>query len=657
MRNKILFSITTVRNVTRTLLIGVLILATASIVLAQSLSPAMLIQPNTRVEVGEEVLFSATGTTYPNATILNNARYEWDFGDGYYHRYDPAVTSITRQGIAVTHYYMKPGAFRVTLKVSLWTQWQPGYASPIGDPFIVETTTQVIHVTGEAPMAGFEIQRAPFQNRLAQYLYVQIPQAYRGNQTTLRVTLEGAKGSSSVLLSKNKLAAEEKVLLNHMPLVQDDYVVIAELMDAKRGRIPGGLWRDKFSKRYDGIPEVGIDENNAFRVNGELFFPIASWMTDYGNIPLYLDRANINSLNTEGYDVTHSPATWGKYLDYAAKYNIMTSGPGRGDYNAGNMGRFNFNIDRMAEYIRLNKDKPMVFGWNWQDEPNMGGRSEKVYMPTLAAWAYVGHREDPQHPSFNLFMGNDWSKYYGTSPSFYGYDYLASAPFFGGKKWMQDIFAFDIYPIASRLHPSLNFVDMGPYAAYLDALDRIHANNKNLVPVIPALQPCRGAAVQAWPSVTEEQVYMETWINVIHGVKGIFWFPYFDMAGSARYTAMQKFADQMKVLAPVVLQPAPVRKVRDNANVALKRVDTLIREKDGSVYVFAARVTEPDPIPVVKYQGVEPESIRVNFTVSGLVRYVTAEVVDEGRRVFLINGQFTDTFDKHAVHIYKINTH
>jgi hypothetical protein len=193
---------------------------------------------------------------------------------------------------------------------------------------------------------------------------------------------------------------------------------------------------------------------------------------------------------------------------------------------------------------------------------------------------------------------------------------------------------------------------MGPYAAYLDALDRIQSNNKYLVPVLPAVQPCQENAGDNLRPRTDENVYLEAWMNVIHGAKGIIWFPYFDQP-SMRWKAMKKFADQMKSLASVVLGPTPARTVTDDANTALRRVDTLIREKDGNIYIFAARVTEPDPIPGAKYQGVEPDSIVVNFTAS-LIGSTVAEVVDETRTILVTNGQFTDSFVKNAVHIYKI---
>ena len=80
----------------------------------------------------------------------------------------------------------------------------------------------------------------------------------------------------------------------------------------------------------------------------------------------------------------------------------------------------------------------------------------------------------------------------------------------------------------------------------------------------------------------------------------------------------------------------------------------MIREKDGAIYVFAARVTEPDPIDGAKYTGVEPASITVSFTISGLTGSAAAAVVDEGRTISLTDGKFTDTFAKNAVHIYAI---
>ena len=633
---------------------------TSSLAFGQGLKPAILVQPHTKVEVGEEVCFSASGSTYSDPALLRKARYEWDFGDGYSFRFDPVVRTITRSGIAVTHYFMRPGDFTVALTVSVWSHFDAA-GNPVGSPVAVKTADTVVSVTGEAPMAGFEIQRAPFHNRLAQHLHVIIPPAHRAGSTSLRVTLEGAKGSRKTLLLKSNLKEEERILLDHKPLAQDNYVVIAELLDAGNRRIAGGIWRDRFSKRYPGLPRVGMDENNSFRLNGKLFFPMMAFMTDANAIGKFVARAGINMLHTEGFYPEHNPGTWKDYLWKADSHGLMAVGPGRGDYelsrvqwapSQANRWKFNHDPDRISAYVRMNKNSPAMFAWSWQDEPNMGGRAQKIYPPVMAAWGYLCHREDPHHPSFDLMYGYDWSRNYGTAPNIY--DYLASAPQFGGKKWIQEAIPFDIYPVQARLHPSMNFADMGPYAAYLDALDRIQINNKNLVPVLPCLMPGQRNSGEKVLLHSREQVYLEAWMNVIHGVKGIVWFPYFDPT-TIRWPAMKKFADQMKVLAPVVLGPVPARIVIDDANAALNRVDTMAREQNGDVYVFAARVTEPDPIPGAKYRGVEPGSIAVNFEVSGLSGNARADVFGENRTIAVQNGRFADNFAKNAVHIYRIS--
>ena len=363
------------KNIFRSALtLALFFFATAMPAVGQSLNPAFLVLPGTRVEVGAEVFFSASGTTYKDPALLRKARYEWDFGDGYAFRFDPVVRTVTRSGMAVTHYFMRPGDFTVTLRVSVWPQFDAA-GTPVGDPVVVKDTSRVIHVTGEAPMAGFEIQRAPFHNRLAQYLCVVIPSAYRGGKISLRVTLEGSKGSRRTLLLKNNLTEEERILLDHKPLAQDDYVLIAELIDEGGKRMPGGIWRDWFSKRYPGVPRVGIDENNSFRLDGKLFFPMASFMTSGSEFGKFVAHAGINTLHTEGFYPMHNPDTWKDYLGKAESHKLLAIGPGRGDYELNekpNRWKFNHDPDRMSRYVRAARNHPAMFAWAWQDEPNMG---------------------------------------------------------------------------------------------------------------------------------------------------------------------------------------------------------------------------------------------------------------------------------------------
>ncbi len=104
---------------------------------------------------------------------------------------------------------------------------------------------------------------------------------------------------------------------------------------------------------------------------------------------------------------------------------------------------------------------------------------------------------------------------------------------------------------------------------YLDALDRAKASNKNLVPVLMAINPGADSGYIAGTTHSEEQVYSEAWMNVIHGVKAICWFQYFTPS-SIRWAAMKKFADQMNgvlLLKDIILAAPPtITRVTDSLN-------------------------------------------------------------------------------------------
>ena len=680
--------------------------------------------PETTVEVGEEVYFSASGTTYDDAVLLGKARYEWDFDDGYTYQYGSGCVgqpyySVMGGGIAAVHYFMAPGTYTVTLSAKIWSAYtstngipqitstsstsntigtgdktftvETGKAFTVGTsgkvyvtastakyvmgtvksynsetgelvvtvtctsstgtydawtatfdtaPVASETETVEITVTGEAPLAGFEIQRANYNNRSKQYLYIQIPAAHRGTTTKLKVSLIGATTGTTVLrAAADNLAAEEILLFDQSSLAADHYVVQAELLNASDEQITGGIWRDKFYKDYAGLPTVYIDENNAFWVNGTIYFPITPFLLDTSWMPTYRDDGGINTLQSEGYATTHNATSWGQYLDNAHSYGLYAAGPGRGNYaitfapSTANSWKRNHNVDTMEGYVTANKDNPAMFAWLWQDESNLGGSTEKIYPPTIAAWKYIAHTNDKQHPSFSTFVGSDWSRYYGTAIQLF--DYLGSAWWMGGKKWAQDIIAWDTYPVTQQLYPIQNLnqtthPDYGTYAVWLDALDRTIVNNKNLMPYISALQPCGGLTPLI---VSEAQVYNEPWLAVIHGAKGINWFNYFQMASTGRWISMKKFATQIESLKSVVLSAPPSRTVTDTSNPTnshsadydLNRVDTMIREDVNYIYVIAARVTEPDP---------------ANSYVSVTLTGTSGTVIN--------SGQISDTADAHV---------
>jgi hypothetical protein len=539
------------------------------------------------------------------------------------------------------------------------------------------TTTATITVEGTKPIDGFEIQTANLNNRTKQYLYIQIPSAYQAGTTQLKLALIDTTDdpdTTTVLLQKSGLLSEETYLFDHTTLTTGhNYILQAQLLDASNVQITsgseGGIWREKFTHSV-ATPTVSIDENNSFVVGGELFFPISGFQRYSTQFAEYISKGGCNVFKTHQAS-TLTAATWGTYVDAANSSSVKAWGPVASssagyyvDYKGKNYGanhwKRNHDVDVMSTYISTAKDKAGLFAWAWQDEPNMGGTEDKVYMPIINAWSYLVKNADANHPHGSGYVGSTWSRT-AISPS--PYDYLGSDDWMGGKKRVQDILGFDKYWKTERDDSDLNFSDVGPFAAWMEMGNRARTANKNLVPFIGLVQPCRGLTPGDDYLITNDEVYMELWGHTINGAKGITYFNYFDMANTARWDAMKKFADLMNSGSPkmkdIILLAPSSRTVTHNSNVHLNRVYATARDYGGDLWIFAVRATEPDPTTASKYTGTEGDSITTTFTVQNLLATDTVTKFGEGTAVAAENvhdGYFVDTFSKNQVHIYKITS-
>jgi hypothetical protein len=280
----------------------------------------------------------------------------------------------------------------------------------------------------------------------------------------------------------------------------------------------------------------------------------------------------------------------------------------------------------------------------------MGGRHQKTPPAVIASWTAVSHRRDPlRHPVAINMYGYDYLPHYGSSGT--AYDYVNSAEAFGGKKaFFTDVSGFDIYPLEYHEHPSLVDPERGIMDLYAEAIDNLISRNLGLIPVMSFVEVCDIRADRPSEPPTDAQVLMESWLNVVHGVKGINWFNFFEY-NTIRYDAMAAFCKRVTRLAPVILSAQSSRTVTDNADTRGNRVDVMAREHGDSLYLFAVRLTEPesewDEVP-------EPEAITVTFDLGDAPVAGEATVDGEGRSVAVVNGSFTDEFTREAVHIYAI---
>jgi len=535
---------------------------------------------------------------------------------------------------------------------------------------------------------------------------------------------------------------KKTVLLDYTGLSAGEHHIDAVLKtsggDSRMGTQVEGRDLKTWTTTHDGIPAVGINENNAICIkNGsacDAYFPVTAFMYDReawyppvcyygGNGICNPTRLVLNGIAFEGYYATHDGDSWQAYLNAAAAVTDDDTGaiwrligPGR-------------SLPAVA-MTAANIAEAGLLGWQWEDEPELNsaisGSGIRSTLGELTTLFNLTKINDTSHPHF---MGH------------YGYPYVEGASndafaksvnyLTGTKTFYSDVTGGDYYPyeFATR-SPNGKLVSL---ENALSADDSYIAYNYGLIPHISIIQPVDERNVQTitytngvvtdytlaegttqafcmgntgalgsltWtPPPTAAQVKNELWLRVIHGAKGITYFPYFCPMFDDVRTVLDNFKTYMSVgynsndpLAPIVLSPksskyTPVTRTVGAYTVPLNhgtvtagtdgRVDYMIREYGGKTWVFAARVkkisgetfaacnTTGVSAGAVRCTegetfGVWPDSTNTNtksatIPVTGLANSTTVAVYGEGRNITSGDGTITDNFTDYDVHIYKLD--
>jgi hypothetical protein len=497
----------------------------------------------------------------------------------------------------------------------------------------------------EGPAAGvpasteLELHHPDFHARLGMKAFAVVGEAGAGGQ--LRATLDG----QVVFEKRGGLQAEEVVRLNLRELPKGSHTLRLELLEG--GNVVRSATR-QFEKPYEGLPRVGIDENNSLCVQGRLFFPVTPWCVGDTEEALQEWAGCINTLN--GYTFSDAEGTiegWKKALDLAQKHGKMVIGPAYGKYwpngscrrfytkDGNRMKEREANLDAMAEYVRQTRDHPALLMWGWLDEPELDTPSDCVTPAEVRRWTLKCHELDPHHPVYlntggSGFVRPDGSWLYNHIRA-YTYAFGTADP--SRKALVTDLLSQDYYPIngkgSSRGGTPITIENM------CLAMDRMGAWNHHLAPLMAWVETCQIGGGN--PAPTPAELRLLCWANVIHGAKGISWFHYFQPTPDENLKEMGRFLEQVTRLAPAVLGPEYAGTVGEKEEGG-GRVDSMAREHEGAVYVFAANVKEA------------PQ--KVTFTLDFTPKSI--EVVDEGRVLEGAGASFADAFEPLAVHIYRI---
>jgi hypothetical protein len=403
---------------------------------------------------------------------------------------------------------------------------------------------------------------------------------------------------------------------------------------------------------HDGIPAVGINENNAICIkNGsacDVYFPLVRFMYSRegwyppvcyygGNGICDPTRLVLNGTVVEGYYSTHDATSWGAYLDAAAAVT---------DDDTGAIWRL-IGPGRSLPAVAMtagNIAKTGLLGWIWEDEPELNsaisGHATPSTLGELTTLFNTTKINDTSHPHFMVHYGYPYVEGATNTAFAMSVNYLTS----GNKTFYSDVTGGDYYPyeFATR-SPNGKLVSL---ENALSADDSYIAYNYSLLPHFAIIQPVdeRNVQTATWtngiltdytlaegttqamcmgntgalgsttwtPPPTAAQVKNELWLRLIHGAKGLTYFMAFcPMLDDVR-TVIDNFKTYMSVgyssndpLAPIVLAAksskyTPVTRTVGAYTVSLNhgtvtagtdgRVDYMIREYGGKTWVFAARV-------------------------------------------------------------------
>lgn len=471
--------------------------------------------------------------------------------------------------------------------------------------------------------SAFRIEGAPAINRSAQYLYIKVPTLWQADPTnTLTVTITGPGTSTNDTLvnAKANLALTETVLVPWSSYDADLYTITATLKTSGGVTIATDYFY--YDKKYDGAPtHLYLDEHNRFHLpygaddGSDPIFPFTVWIPQSlpsTDIDLYEPVTDIGL----GYN-SATGMTWEHQLNFYGDNTPSIPSIGRSIRGLG----VNVTTADLAGFLpsamTLTDDAYLQAYW-LLDEPTV---LDPDYPPEIVAGArYYYHQQDGTRLTFTNHEGRQALLDKAIQPYMYRYSplgYLGS---------INDSTGFDLYPI-DWTETVAEFVECFDWMDYYEPY----------IPCIPFVEI--GTVDTPGPPPTDAQVRMLSWLSIIKGAKGIHWFQHHDRY-NANYAGARAVYTEVKALESVILADPTTKTVADNQAT----IESTIREEaDGTLWVFAARVSDPG----------DSGTISTTFTLSESISG-TAAVYGESRNVTITDGVFTDDFDPEDVHLYEI---
>ena len=346
-----------------------------------------------------------------------------------------------------------------------------------------------------------------------------------------------------------------------------------------------------------------------------------------------------NELAKHGYNYTRIEADQAA-LDSAQAHQVMTWMV-TGSIQPGNehAGR-----ERIAQLVNRFKNHPSLLCWEMEDEPAFTWKSAEPRLkpePLIETYQLI-KQEDPDH----LVITN------------HGPVNLIST--LARYNRSTDIVACDVYPVIPHgikptyaLFPdSLKGDLLNPYISqvgeYTDKMKRV-VNNSN--PVFMVLQAFawemlkkaeeRDTTMIRYPNYKESRFM--AYNAIVHGATGILYW------GSNYTPQPSPFIDDLN---KVTRELARMQEILSATNIELdirKEYHELGYSVDTGIEILSKKVND-----TYYLISVNSDKNPVKVSLTGLDKFIKANVLSEGRTVTIEIGKLTDSFEPFDVHIYEL---
>lgn len=346
--------------------------------------------------------------------------------------------------------------------------------------------------------------------------------------------------------------------------------------------------------------EIKVDQENLVPlVNGKPFFPMGIM-----DIP----ECKIEEYAKAGFNITTGPSA-GNFLDTAFNNGMMVvistyqhSAP-RSFFKTKPLDELEKIIRQgpLAPRLKSARNHPAFFGVFW-DEP---GTAEAA---GCGVESKVTREADPHHLIWPCFWQTD------------------RPPFPSAFNGIYDILGHDPYWLP------LKGERISKHAAQVDTYRRFSLQLGKPLWITP-----QAAGWEATSEITLEQQRCQTYLDMIHGAKGIVYWTY-SIASTDMLKTLKELAGEVRYLTPALLAPDGEQLVDDAGNSG---VHVSVKEFGGKTWLLAANI-----------DGDMRKRVRISLP--GIQGEPQALALFENRRMPLRKGAFEDEFAPYGTHAYEI---